>query len=78
MNFQEVVTPPPAICNGFSTQKAFWEEKFTPLNVPIFGRCNVMNHRDIKNGEQYIILDISSKLDLWTRGKSPLQNKGVI
>ena len=33
------------------------------MNMTSCGRRNVSKHRDIKNGEKYIILDISSKLD---------------
>ena len=40
----------------------FWEEKFTPVNMTICGRHNASKYREIKNGEQYIILDIYSKL----------------
>ena len=50
MNFLEVVTPP-SIYNSFSTQKNFWEEKFTPANMRSCGRRNVSTHREIKNGE---------------------------
>ena len=49
--------------HGSFTQETFWEEKFIPVNMKSFGRCNVRKHRDIKNGEKYIILDISSNLD---------------
>ena len=31
--------------------------------MAFFGRRNVRKHREIKNGEKNIILDISSKLD---------------
>ena len=58
MNLLEVVTPPPAIYHGCSNWKAFWEEKFTPVNMTSCGRRNVRNHGEIKNGEKYIILDI--------------------
>ena len=59
MKLLAVVTPPPDIYHGCSTWKMFWEEKFTMVNMKSCGRQNVRNH----NGEQYIILDISSKLD---------------
>ena len=39
------------------------KEKFTPVNMTSFGRHNVRKYRDIKNGEKYIILDISFKID---------------
>ena len=63
MNFLEVLTPPPAIYHGCSTQKTLWEEKFAPVNMTSFGRYNVRKHREIKNGEQYITLDIYLKLE---------------
>ena len=53
------VKTPPYICHGCSTRKTFWEEKFTPLSMKIYGRCNVRKHREIKYGEKYIALDIS-------------------
>ena len=60
MKFLAVVTPPPAIYHGFSTWMALWEDKFTPVTMTSCGRKNVRKHRNIKNGEQYIILDIYS------------------
>ena len=32
------------------------------MNITSCGRRNVKKHRDIKNGEKYIILDVSSRL----------------
>ena len=58
-----VVKPPLAIYLGCSTWKAFLEDKFTPVNMQSCGRSNIRKHRDIKNGEQYIVLEISSKID---------------
>ena len=63
MHLLEVVTPPPAIYHGLSTWKMFWEEKLTLVNMKSCGRRNVRKHKETKNGKQYIILDISSKLD---------------
>ena len=63
MEFLEFVTPPPAIYHGCSTRKKFWEEKSTPAIMTSCGRRNVGTYRDINNGEQYIVLDISFKLD---------------
>ena len=65
MNIPEVVTPP-SIYHGCSTQKTFWEEKFTlgeftPVNLKNYGRCNVRKHRQINNGNKYIALDILLK-----------------
>ena len=62
MKFPEVLTPPPVIYHGFSTQKNFWEDNSTPMNMTSCGRRNVMKHREINNGEKYIILDISYKI----------------
>ena len=62
MNFLEVVTPP-SINHGFSTWKTFWEKKFTPVNTRSFGHCNIKKHKEIRNSEQYITLNISLKLD---------------
>ena len=53
------VVTPPYIYNGCSNWKAFWEVKFTPLNINVFGCYNVRKHREINNGEKYITLDIS-------------------
>ena len=59
MNFLAVVTPPLAIYHGCYTRKMFWEEKFTPVKMTSCGRINIRKHRDIKNGDKYIILDVS-------------------
>ena len=58
MNLLAVGTPS-SIYHGFYTQKMFWEEIFTRVNMKNYGRCNVRKHWEIKNGEQYITLDIS-------------------
>ena len=60
MKLLAVVTPL-SIYNGCSTWKTFWEEKFTQVNMKNSGRCNGRKHRDIKNGDQYVVLDISLK-----------------
>ena len=65
MNLPSVVTPP-SIYHGFSTRNMFREEIFTPgkftsTNTKNCGRRNDRNHREIKNGENYITLEISSK-----------------
>ena len=57
-NLPAVVTSPSIYC-GCSTQKTFWEKKFTPANIKCFGRRNVRKHMDIKDGKKYITLDIS-------------------
>ena len=58
-----VITQPQDIYHGCSTQNTFWEEKFTPVNITSCGGCNVRKHSDIKNGYQYIILEIYPNLD---------------
>ena len=65
MNIPAVVTPP-SIYHGCSTRKKFWEEHFTlgelsPVNMKCFGRRNVRKHREIKDSDKYIILDILLK-----------------
>ena len=62
MKFLSVVTPPPDIYHNLSNQKTLWEEKLKPSNTGSFGICDVRKYREIKNGEQCIILDIYSKL----------------
>ena len=52
-----------SIYHGCSTQKMFWENNFTPVNMRSFGRCNVRKHKEINNGGQYIALDIYFKID---------------
>ena len=64
MNLLAVVKTPPAVYHGCSTQKKSRKEKFTPVNMTSCGRRSVRKYREINNGEKYIILDISSKLDL--------------
>ena len=63
MNLLAVVTSPPSIYHGCSTQNNFWEEKFTPEDMKSCGRLNVSKHREIKNGEKYIALEISLDVD---------------
>ena len=50
--------------HGFSTQKMCWEKRFTLVNMNSCVMPNVRKHRDINNGDQYIILEISSNIDL--------------
>ena len=56
--FLEVVTPQ-SIYHDLPTQKTFWEEKFTPVNMRSCERRNVRKHKETKNGNQYIDLNIS-------------------
>ena len=67
MDILAVVTQP-SIYHGCSTWKNFWEENFTlgefiPVKMKNCGHRNVRKHREIKNGEKYITLDISLKFD---------------
>ena len=69
MKLLEVVTPL-SIYHGCSTQKTFWEGKFTGkenlfLSVIMKNcvRCNVSKHNEIKGNGKYVTLDISSKFD---------------
>ena len=69
MKFLAVVTPPSLYC-GCSTQKTFWEDKFTGMedlflfvNMKDFGRRKVRKHKDIIGSDKYVTLDISSKFD---------------
>ena len=57
MNLLVVVTPPSRyhVC---STWRTFWEEKFTPVKMKHCGHQNIRKHREINNGEKYIILDV--------------------
>ena len=76
MKFLVVVTPP-SIYHGCSTQKTFWEEKFTGKKQDLFesvnmrncGQRNVRKHKEIKGSDKcvtlnmYEILNISEKFD---------------
>ena len=69
MKLLEVVTQP-YIYHGCSTQKTFWEEKFTgeenlfsAVNMKIYGCHNVRKHRYIKGSDKYVTLEILLKMD---------------
>ena len=69
MKFLVVVTPP-YIYHGCSTQKKFWEEKFTgkqdlfqSVNMKNFGRHKVTKHKEIKGSDTCVTLNISKKFD---------------
>ena len=76
MKFLVVVTPP-SIYYGCSTQKLFWEEKFTgkkqyffeSVNMRNCGQRNVRKHREIKDSDERVtlimnkILKISEEFD---------------
>ena len=48
-----------SIYHGCSTRKMFWEKKYTLLNMESCDCHNIRKHRNIKDGENYITLDIS-------------------
>ena len=73
-----LVVTPPSIYHGFSTQKTFWEEKFTgtkqdlfePVNMRNCGKRNFRKHIEIKESDErvtyeniYEILKFSEKFD---------------
>ena len=69
MKLLAVVTPP-SIYHGFSTQKTFWEEKFTgkeslflAVHMKNCGRRNVRKHKEIRGSDKYVTLDISETFD---------------
>ena len=69
MKFLLVVTPP-SIYHGCSSQKKFWEEKFTgkenlflAVDMKNCGRRNVRKQKETRGSENYVTLDISSKFD---------------
>ena len=72
-----VAVDPPSIYHGCSTRKTFWGEKFTgkkqelfePVNMRNCGKSNFRKHRDIKDSDERVtlnmneILRISEKFD---------------
>ena len=69
MKLLEVVTPL-SMYHGCSTEKMFWEEKFTgeeklfsAVNMKNCGRLNVRKHREIKGSDKYVTFYISLKFD---------------
>ena len=64
MNFLVVVTPP-SIYHGCSTQKTFWEEKFTSkqdlflsVNMKNCGQRNFTKHKEINGSDKCVTLNI--------------------
>ena len=69
MKILSVVTPP-SIYHGCSTRKMLWEETFTgkeylflSVNMKNGGRLKVRKHKEIKNSDNIVTLDISAKFD---------------
>ena len=63
-----VVVTPPSNYYCCSTQKMFWEEKFTldeftTVNMKNCGRKNVRKHIEIMVIDKYVTLDILLKFD---------------
>ena len=61
-----VVVTPLSIYHGCSTRKTFWEEKFTgkkdlflSVNMKNCGRHKVRKHKEIKDSDKILTLDIS-------------------
>ena len=69
MKFLVDVTPQ-SIYHGCSTQKTFWEEKFTgkqdlfqSVKMKNCGRRKVNKHKEIKGSDKCVTLNISEKFD---------------
>ena len=69
MKFVTVVTPS-SIYHGCSTQNMFWEGKFTgkknlllSVNMKNCGRLKVRKHKEIKDTDKIVTLEISAKFD---------------
>ena len=76
MKFQVVVTPP-SIYHGYSTQKTFWEEKFTgkkdlfqSMNMKNCGHRKVRKNKEIKGSDNIVTLNISEKFDSLNKMKT--------
>ena len=61
---------PPSIYHGCSTRNTFWEEKFTgkkdlfqSVNMKNCGRRKVRKHKEIKDCDKCVTLNISEKFD---------------
>ena len=70
MKFLVVVTRP-SIYHGCSTQKIFWEEKFTgkqdlfeSVNMRNCGQRNVRKHKEIKGSDKCFTLNIYDVLNI--------------
>ena len=81
MKFLLVVIPP-YIFHGCSTRKTFWEEKFTgkedsflSVNMRDCGPRKVRKHKDIKDSDKIVTLDISAKFDSLKIWKPHIQSQ---
>ena len=67
-----VVVAPPSIYHGCSTQKMFWEEKFTGKKQDLFqsvnmrncGQRNVRKHIYIKDSDEHVTLSMNEILKI--------------
>ena len=67
-----VVVAPPSIYHGCSTRKTFWEEKFTGKKQYLFvsvkmrncGQSNVRKHREIKDSDEHVTLNMNKILKI--------------
>ena len=76
MNFLVVVTLP-YIYNGCSTWKTFWEKTFTgkkglfqSVNMKHCGRRKLRKHKEIKESDNIVTLEISRKFDSLNKMKT--------
>ena len=81
MNFLVVVTPP-SIYHGCSTQKTFWEGKFTgkkylfqSVNMKNGGCRKVRKQKEIKGSDKTFTLNVSEILTVLTRWTPHLQSQ---
>ena len=93
MKFLVVVTRP-SIYHGCSTRKTFWEEKFKgkkdlfqSLNMKNYGRRKVSKHKEIKNSDKIVTMNVSAKFDSMnkmettsseSKGKLGRSGKGLV
>ena len=93
MKFLVVVTPP-SIYHGCSTRKTFLDEKFTgkkylfqSVNLKNCGRRKVRKHKEIKDSDNIVTLNVSAKFDSLNKiettssesnGKLGISRKGLV
>ena len=85
MKFLLVITPL-SIYHCCSTQKTFWEEKFTgkqdlfqSVNMKNCGRRKVRKHKEIKGSDKCVTLNISENFDSLNKMKTTAsESKGKL
>ena len=85
MNFLVVVSPP-YIYHGCSTWKTFWEEHFTgkqdlfeSVNMKNCGHCKNRKHKEIKDSDKCVTLNISEKFDILNKIETTSsESKGIL